>query len=347
MNFLFTIDTEVYPIHTDWQSDALARDIDRDIYGKTVQGEFGLAYQLDVFARYGIKAVFFVEGLHASCPEVGIGPLTRMVELIQSHGHEVQLHLHPEWIPMSEGLSVPDRGYLLTSYSEDEQLELIRTAADNLVKAGAPAPIAFRAGDYAANLDTLRALSRLGFRYDSSFNYIYLGSTCGIRLAEIPWQPRRVEGLTEVPISCFQDRPGHYRHCELGACSLGEITATLTNALRGSWEAYVLVSHSFELINNRWTGRTVGPRRRVVRRLEKLCEHLAALSSLGTVSTCGFADLGPIPPPGAQPIRGHLAHYAWRNIEQGIEIIRARSKPLYQPVSAKRRVQVADRPTPK
>ncbi|MGA3008771.1 MAG: polysaccharide deacetylase family protein [Terracidiphilus sp.] len=347
MNFLFTIDTEVYPIHSDWRSDALARDIDRDIYGKTVQGEFGLAYQLEVFARHGVKAVFFVEGLHASCPEVGIGPLTRMVELIQSHGHEVQLHVHPEWIPAAKGLSVPDRGYLLTSYSEDEQAELIKTAADNLMKAGAPAPIAYRAGDYAANLDTLRALARLGFRYDSSFNYLYLGSTCGLRLEEIPWQPRSVEGLTEVPISCFQDRPGHYRHCELGACSLGEITTTLTNALRGAWETYVMVFHSFELVNNRWTGRTVGPRRRVVRRFEKLCEHLAALSSSGAVLTCGFADLGPISLPDAQPIKGHLAHYAWRNFEQGIEIIRARSKPSSRPASAERGAQVVDRPMPR
>jgi hypothetical protein len=333
MNFLFTIDTEVYPIHSDWRSDALARDIDRDFYGRVAQGEFGVGYQLEVFARHGVKAVFFVGGLHASCPEVGMGPLTKLVELIQSGGHEVQLHLHPEWVPLSKGLSVPDRGYLLTSYTQDEQQELIQTAAANLVRAGAPQPIAFRAGDYAANNDTLNALARLGFRYDTSYNYPYLGSTCGITSDSILWQPASLEGLVEVPVSCYQDRPGHYRHCQLGACSLGEISATLKSARLNSWETYVLVSHSFELINNRRTRRPVGPRRLVVRRFEKLCEHLAALSSSGTVSTCGFADLGTFSLAEAQPIKGHLAHYAWRKVEQGIEIIRARSRPSSRPAS--------------
>ena len=325
MNFLFTIDTEVYPIHPDWRSDALARDIDRDIYGKTARGEFGVAYQLEVFARHGVKAVFFVEGLQASCPDVGMGPLTKLVEQIQSGGHEVQLHLHPEWVPLSKGLSVPDRGYLLTSYPQDEQQELIQTAAANLVRAGAPQPIAFRAGDYAANNDTLNALARLGFRYDTSYNYPYLGSTCGIIADSILWQPASVEGLVEVPVSCYQDRPGHYRHCQLGACSLGEIEATVGSALRNSWESYVLVSHSFELINNRWAGgRPVGPRRRVVRRFEGLCRRLESLASSASVRTCGFRDLEPLSLQESGPIKGNLAHYALRNVEQAIEVIRAR-----------------------
>jgi Polysaccharide deacetylase len=324
MNFLFTIDTEVYPINPDWRSDMLARDVQRDLYGKTAHGAFGVGYQIEVFARYGIKAVFFVEGLHASCPEVGMGPLTKLVELIQSSGHEVQLHLHPEWVPLSRGLFVPDRGYLLTSYSQDEQLELIQTAAANLVKAGAQQPTAFRAGDYAANLDTLKALVRLGFRFDTSYNYPYLGSTCGITSDSILWQPASIEGLLEVPVSCYQDRPGHYRHCQLGACSLGEIAATLASAQLNAWETYVLVSHSFELINNRWAGRPVGPRRRVVRRFENLCQRLASLASSASVRTCGFRDLEPLSLQESAPIKGNLAHYALRNVEQAIEVIRAR-----------------------
>lgn len=324
LSFLFTIDTEVYPIHSDWRADALARDVQRDLYGKTAHGTFGVGYQMEVFARYGVKVVFFVEGLHASCPEVGLGPLTKLVESIQSGGHEVQLHLHPEWVPISKGHSVPDRGYLLTSYTQDEQLELIQTASANLVRAGAPQPIAFRAGDYAANNDTLNALARLGFRYDSSYNYPYLGSTCGITSDSILWQPASLEGLLEVPVSCYQDRPGHYRHCQLGACSLGEIDATLKSARLKAWETYVLVSHSFELINNRRAGRSAGPRRRVVKRFEGLCRHLESLASSASVRTCGFWDLEPLSLNVAGPIKGNMAHYALRNVEQAIEVIRAR-----------------------
>jgi hypothetical protein len=324
LRFLYTIDTEVYPIHSDWRADALDRDIQRDLYGKTKHGAFGLGYQLEVFARHSVKAVFFVEGLHASCPEVGMGPLTTLVELIQSRGHEVQLHLHPEWVPLSNGPSVPDRGHLLSSYSQDEQLELIQTAAANLVKAGAPHPIAFRAGDYAANNDTLQALARLGIRYDTSYNYPYLGSTCKITSESILWQPAKLDGVLEVPVSCYQDRPGHYRHCQLGACSLGEIEASLKSAQRNAWETYVLVSHSFELLNNRWSGRPIGPRRLVVKRFENLCRRLESLASQQAVRTCGFMDIEPLSLRKAEPIKGSLTNFALRNIEQGIEVIRAR-----------------------
>src|SRR3546814_9494722 len=41
-------------------------------------------------------------------------------------------------------------------------------AADMLVRAGAPEPVAFRAGNFGANDDTLRALDALGFLFDSS-----------------------------------------------------------------------------------------------------------------------------------------------------------------------------------
>lgn len=324
IDFLFTIDTEVYPINVDWRADCLARDVDRDFYGQTAKGAFGVAYQLEVFARYGIKAVFFVEGLHASCTTAGIGPLTSLVQLIQSYGQEVQLHLHPEWIPFSDGLSVPNRGHLLTFYSEDEQCKLIETAANNLVRAGATAPIAFRAGDYAANLDTLKALSRLGFRFDTSYNYPYLHSTCKIDLDRTLWQAANVEGVWEIPVSCYKDYPGHYRHCQLAACSVGEINASLKHALQNSWKAYVLVSHSFEMINNRRSAAPVGPKWRVVKRFENLCKLLSSLSLSNSVSTCGFADLQPSSLPDSRPIGGNLAHYSWRNIEQAIEVIRAR-----------------------
>lgn len=325
IDFLFTIDTEVYPINRDWRADNLARDVDRDIYGETAKGAFGVAYQLEVFAKYGIKAVFFVEGLHASCTAVGIEPLTKLVQLIQSYGQEVQLHLHPEWVPLSSGLSVPDRGHLLTFYNQDEQCKLIETAANNLLKAGATAPIAFRAGDYAANLDTLKALARVGFQFDTSYNFPYLHSTCKIEQDRTLWQAANIHDVWEFPVSCYRDYPGHFRHCELAACSVGEIDASLKSALDNLWSTYVFVSHSFELINNRRSPAPVGPKWRVVRRFENLCKLLSSLARKGTVTTRGFADLQPTPLPDAGPIAGSLTHYAWRNIEQAMEVIRART----------------------
>jgi Polysaccharide deacetylase len=322
MKLFFTIDTEVYPINQGWEIRGLADDVSRDIYGDTSEGAFGVAYQLRVFERYGLRAVFFVEGLHASCPSVGLGPLTDLVQLIRSHDQEIQLHVHPEWLPYARGVSVEDRGYVLTSYNEHEQRELIETAADNLVRAGAPTPSAFRAGDFAANRDTLRALSKLGFRFDTSYNYPYLGSTCKIDLERALWQPAQFDGIWEFPVSCYSDYPKHYRHCELGACSVGEFRASLNSAVENCWDSYVLVSHSFEMIANRRSARRVRPKRRVVKRFEELCRLLSSIST--TVQTSHFNDLEPTTPKLDLPIKGNLVHYVWRNIQQAMEIIEAR-----------------------
>ena len=322
LNVLISIDTEVYPINKEWRSENLADDIRRDIYGDTPKGSFGVSYQLDVFRRNGIKAVFFVEGLHASCSWVGISPLRDLVQLIYSYDQEVQLHLHPEWVPYLPDMPVPDRGYLLTSYSEDEQYRLINIAANNLVSAGAKRPIAFRAGDYAANRNTLRALKRAGFRYDTSYNFPYLDSTCGIDCEPL-WQPAQLEpGIWEVPVSCFEDRRGHFRHCQICACSAAEIRGSILQAAHHSWQTYVLVSHSFEMISNRRSTRRTWPRWQVIKRFETECDWLARNRSLAVTSH--FTDLDLSISGAVSPMRGRARETIWRNIEQAADRIRSR-----------------------
>ena len=78
LNVLLTVDTEVYPLFPDWRSDQLKRDIQRDIYGETPQGEFGLKYQIELLKKWNLKAVFFVEGLFANA--VGLDPLRQMIQ---------------------------------------------------------------------------------------------------------------------------------------------------------------------------------------------------------------------------------------------------------------------------
>jgi peptidoglycan/xylan/chitin deacetylase (PgdA/CDA1 family) len=323
LNVLITIDTEVYPLDKDWRTDRLAKDIRRDIYGDTQRGSYGVLYQLDVFRRHGIKAVFFVEGLHASCSSVGISPLTELVHLIYSYGQEVQLHLHPEWVPYMSGVPVPDRGYLLTSYGEDEQYRLIDIAAQNLVKAGAKPPDTFRAGDYAANQNTLRALTRAGFRYDTSYNFPYLGGKCAIESEEPLWQPARLEpGIWEVPVSCFEDRKGHFRHCQLCACSSGEIKNSIRQASENSWQTYVMVSHSFEMLHNRRSTRPTWPRWQVIKRFEEECEWLANNPSVAVTSH--FSDLNLVVSAGVSPLRGRAGEMIRRNFEQAADRITSR-----------------------
>src|SRR3546814_9309854 len=91
-----------------------------------------------------------------------------MVRPILDAGQEVQLHLHSFWHDLAEGRDKPR--FALTDFAAAGQHDLIRTARDLLIEAGAPDPIAFRSGSYAADESTLGALAELGIRYDSSHN---------------------------------------------------------------------------------------------------------------------------------------------------------------------------------
>src|SRR6516164_9015756 len=222
MKVFLTVDTEVWPLLHDWREAGLSRDINRDIYGATAWGARGISYQMDVLNEYGLKAVFFVEPLFAEV--AGLEPLRAIVSEIQDKGHEVQLHLHPEWLEWMDESLLPGRtAKYLKDFSEADQEFLLARGLQTLRACGAEQLCAFRAGDYAANFATLRALARNGLLYDTSHNTCYLGSCCALETSDLVLQPERMEGIYEFPVSFFCDWPGHYRHAQLTACSWPEM----------------------------------------------------------------------------------------------------------------------------
>ena len=153
-----------------------------------------------------------------------------------------------------------------------------------LTAAGAPDPIAFRSGSYSASDDTLAALAKLDFVYDSSHN----GS-------EHPWpsaislEPRQIAplehcGVIEVPVTLIEDQKGHLRHFQVCALSAAEMRAALDHAVCENHAAVTVVSHGFELANRAGTR----PNAVHVRRFEALCRMLA--ERRGALETAHFAD---------------------------------------------------------
>jgi hypothetical protein len=316
MRVLLTVDVEVHPCTSNWRETSLAAEIEQYIDGRTPNGSYGLPYQLSVLKKHQLKAVFFVEALFAS--EVGKEPLKHTVSMIKDAGHEVQLHIHTEWLsyfrqPLLEGRV----GMHMREFSEDDQARLVSRSLENLASCGVSDVSAFRAGNYGANPATLRALARNGVRYDSSWNAAYLGGYCGLDVGEPLCEPRLIEGVWEVPISFFEDYPGHVRHGQLAACSFAELRHAMLSAVQAGWPTFVIVGHSFELI---WRGvrkgRPASPRRLVIRRFERLCRFLA--DQRDTLPTAGFADLAlpsaTVPPPG--PIKSPRRLTLARVIEQ-------------------------------
>jgi hypothetical protein len=230
-----------------------------------------------------------VESLFSAVPEIGPGPLAEIIANIQGSGHEVQLHLHPEWIPYCPDLDIEFRGELLRAYSLEEQTKLIAFAAHRLQACGAPKPIAFRAGGYAANANTMTALARADIKFDSSFCIWYSGTRCHLPVPESYGRATQAGSIVEVPVAAMEDYPGHFRHAQICACGGDEMIHALKQAEANGWDFFTIVSHSFEMISRRRSAKPPFIRQSVVRRFERLCSFLS--ENRDRFQTAGFEDL--------------------------------------------------------
>ena len=267
----------------------------------------GVGYQLERLAAHGLKACFFVDPMPALL--YGSEPIRRMVEPILEAGQEVQLHLHPSWADPANPV------FELTGLDGQTQLGLIRTARDLLVEAGAPPPIAFRSGSYAADLATLEALAELGIGFDSSHNGSHHPDPSALPLDPRRIAPALVAGLVEIPVTQIEQRPGSLRHLQICAVSFDEMRAALLHAARNGHPVVTIVGHSFELAAR--GGRTANAT--LVRRFEKLCVFLAEQGE--RLPTARFRDLADLPLDAeALPLRSgvvrtisRMAQQAWAN----------------------------------
>jgi peptidoglycan/xylan/chitin deacetylase (PgdA/CDA1 family) len=278
-NVLLTIDTELR-----WAGEVAAGAWQETFARSYDPAGFGIPYQLAKLAEHGLRAVFFVDPMPAAW--FGIEPIKRMIAPILDAGQSVELHLHPQWANLRDG--APHGSFELIDYDEDRQRALLEQGRALLVEAGAPQPIAFRAGSYSANDATLRAAAALGLRYDSSHNGMEHPWPSAISLPVTAIAPVAHQGMVEIPVTVIADRAGP-RHFQICALSLAEMRAALVHAVAGAHPVVTIVGHSFELATR--NGRRVNRVHR--RRFDALCAFLAEHRS--TMPTRTFADLDGIP----------------------------------------------------
>lgn len=279
---LITVDTELSAaLHQ--RGIGLDENVRQSIWGETVAGAFGIGWQMDLMDRFGLKGVFFLDPL----PALIHGPefLKPIVGAIVARGHEVQLHLHSEWLAWAPVSPVEKRqGQNIADFSLADQIILLGLGRDLLEQAGAPTITAFRAGNFGANDDTLRALTAIGLGWDSSVNPAYLEHGCDIAMAAEQIGPIRIQGLVELPVSGIVDRPGGFRPAQICAMSATEMRAGLRHAARQGHDAFVVVTHSFEMLSRDRRR----PNRAVMRRFEQLCRTAAGEPDM---RPAGFHDL--------------------------------------------------------
>lgn len=271
-------------------------NFESSILGRCREGDFGIHFQMDMLEHHGLTGVYFIDPM----PALVYGPavVDAIVRPVVERGHEVQLHLHTEWLAFAKFNPVGRlTGRNIGDFPLSAQKKLIALARDILVSAGAPRPTAFRAGNFGANDDTLRAVAALGFRFDSSFNGAYRGHGCDISLDAGNLGMRVHEGICEVPVSGLMDRASSFRPAQLCAMSEEEMRDALDHSAASGAIQFSAFSHSFELLSR---DRQV-PNRLAIARMEALCR---AVADDPRVSSGGFATL---PAPPARPRRIQVA----------------------------------------
>lgn len=285
-------------------------NFNRSITCATPHGTAGIEYQMDVLERHGLKAVFFVDPMPALI--WGVAAIEDVVNPIVARGHDVQLHIHTEWLTLA-GVNNPlgkRVGNNIKDFTLDEQSTLINYAKNTLIAAGAPAPIAFRAGSYGANDDTLRALASVGLHYDSSHCPGIAASLCEISLSPDHRAPIDHCGVIEVPIACVADSDNRLRHAQITALSTNEMISALHHANSNGVGYFTLVSHSFELMS-----RDRSRINKIVRRrFDGLCSNLAQMSS---VKTGTFASH----PPHVLDYSGCVPVLPYNPIRKGLRVL--------------------------
>jgi len=282
---LITVDTEIWC--WGWRNidSKFKKAFTKYIYGTTARGDWGLPFLFRHLADNNINAVFFIEALFAV--RFGVKYLKMIVNMIHDAGHFVELHLHPEWadeanVPL---INTKEKKQYLCQFTLDEQIVLISKGVELMHKAGVDNIHAFRAGSFGANNDTLKALKAVGINCDSSFNSVIGPSE--LKLHNQPLQPLLVDGLLEVPMTTFTDGIGRPRQAAVTACSFNELHDTLNNAYYKGWETYVILTHSFEFLNNRLNRHNPI----VADRFIQLCRFLGENKT--KYVTCGFNGIQP------------------------------------------------------
>ncbi len=166
-----------------------------DFQGTWEGKDYGVPLLVQKLEQYGVKGTFFVSPL---CPPHLRDTMLSNLRFLVSRGHDLELHPHPDSVDFSR--------LLLTMYSIEERRKILQTAIDNMTQAGAPSPIAHRAGAWAIDMETLNLLPSLGIVMDSS---VFPGDPrCQVPLPEkLANRFVKIGGLFQLPITLIRRIP--------------------------------------------------------------------------------------------------------------------------------------------
>jgi peptidoglycan/xylan/chitin deacetylase (PgdA/CDA1 family) len=278
-HFLVTVDTETYAVN------GRPPAFGPNLYGEVSGQSFGVPKIMDICDRFGTKATFFVDVyMHH---HYGEKLCAEFCQSIHRRGHDVQLHAHASWLPGSTADA-------LASFPRGRQVEILTQGREALGRWIGKVPTAFRAGSYAANLDTIGALRDTGFLVDSS--YFAHNPRCPLsqqlanRYGNKVFQ---IDGLYEVPVSTYWlvNLPGYRKigKLDVNSSALPELTSIVDKFLASEIEYVVLFLHSFSFVRWKKDASGVVANVRAMHRFVRLLE--AIVNSGRPVAFCTMEEL--------------------------------------------------------
>lgn len=277
---MLTVDTEALP------NRAEKEHVRRLILGIHGEHRAGVREMANIAGEFGAAMIFFLDLCGALSFREELGDVARWLD---SHGQDVQLHTHPEYLPESfwREHNLPPRPGFLNEYEPDRADFIITYFSSMLESFTGKRPRAFRAGSFRWNKGTLRALKKNGIRY--SFN----NSMCAVYFKQCSFslpqnEPYRWNnGIVEIPVTEHQIFPKiqpawwarlqypqskffRYRH------GLGRI---LPGSVPGDLQLMVFLLHSWSFLHRDEKGYEVyrddqymEGYRALVRRLSRECD---------------------------------------------------------------------------
>jgi len=285
MRVFLTIDVESY-----------TGDYELEVHGHGL----GLNYIVEQCKAHGVVGTFFVEALGAT--RWGREPLAKICRLLNEAGQDIQLHLHPV-VADIEGFK--DDTDVLHFQDKSSQTRLLSVGLSELREAGARHVSAFRAGDFAANADTLEAMREVGLSISSNRD---LDTKCSIRSQlnetfSVVNDIAALDGLPDVPVSVlrspFPKLDGRYRHMEISAMGLDEMCSGLARMAASGYRSACILTHPGEFFFRDGSKRPIMKNRA---RLEGLLRFVDKRSDMGfgvlgrdAAQVCPLDQSPPIP----------------------------------------------------
>ena len=290
INVFLTIDTE-HSIGGAFQYPALKPvGSNRRVFCCFNDKAHGIALIMDIADRFGLRMTFFVEAL--SSLYFGIQETRKICEAILSRGHDVQLHVHPNFLnfslPEPRAKKYPDT---IGSYNLERQMEILEYAKQILEKCGVKQVTAFRAGNYGANMDTLKALKSIDISIDCSYNQACVGTSCLLPDLQIN-DLSLIDGVFELPVTNFTEHflhlNGRMKYLDINGISASQTAHLLAQSAENGLQHITLVMHSFSFIKNFDPQyKRVRVRNFKIKEFETICRFLSENSHIFNVISVG------------------------------------------------------------